>query len=135
MESAENPFERVTLDQLRTRRSAKWQVFPPDVLPLWVAEMDTIIAEPITEAVHRALTAGDTGYPHGSGYADAMAAFARRRWGWEIDPSLVRPVTDVMSGLVETLRLVTRTFYWHDRAPRLLDTSRPSSTRRATMLQ
>ena len=102
-----NPFDRVTLDQLRTRTSAKWRVFPPDVLPLWVAEMDTIVAEPITEAVHRALTAGDTGYPHGSGYADAMAAFARQRWGWEIDPGLVRPVTDVMSGLVETLRLVT----------------------------
>ena len=40
MESAGNPFDRVTLDQLRTRSSAKWRVFPADVLPLWVAEMD-----------------------------------------------------------------------------------------------
>ena len=107
MESAGSPFERVTLDQLRTRTSAKWREFPSDVLPLWVAEMDTIVAEPITEAVHRTLTAGDTGYPHGSGYAEAMAAFARQRWAWEIDTRLVRPVTDVMNGLVETLRLVT----------------------------
>ena len=67
MESAGNPFDRVTLEQLRTRKSAKWRVFAPDVLPLWVAEMDTIVAEPIIEAVHRALTAGDTGYPHGLG--------------------------------------------------------------------
>ena len=107
MEAAENPFERVTLDQLRTRKSAKWRVFPPDVLPLWVAEMDTIVAEPITEAVHRTLTAGDTGYPHGLEYAEAMAAFARQRWDWDIDTTLVRPVTDVMTGLIETLRLVT----------------------------
>ena len=126
-----NPFDRVTLDQLRTRTSAKWRVFPPDVLPLWVAEMDTIVAEPITEAVHRALTAGDTGYPHGSGYADAMAAFARQRWGWEIDPGLVRPVTDVMSGLVETLRLVTGpgTRWWS--RPRCI---RPSSRSSATTI-
>ena len=107
MESARSPFEQVNLDQLRTRTSAKWRAFPSDVLPLWVAEMDTIVAEPITEAVHRTLTAGDTGYPHGLGYAEAMATFARHRWGWEIDTSLVRPVTDVMNGLVETLRLVT----------------------------
>jgi hypothetical protein len=39
-----NPLEQLTLDQLRTRTSMKWTVYPVDVLPLWVAEMDVLLA-------------------------------------------------------------------------------------------
>ncbi len=108
MAGGASPFDRVSLAQLRTRTSAKWREFPADVLPLWVAEMDTIVAEPIAAAVTRALASGDTGYPFGRGYAEAMAAFAGQRWGWQIDPALTRPVADVMNGLVEALKLVLR---------------------------
>ena len=56
------PFDTLQLDELRKRTSAKWQYYPEDVLPLWVAEMDAYTAEPIVEAVHDALLLGDTGY-------------------------------------------------------------------------
>ncbi|CAA9435316.1 MAG: Cystathionine beta-lyase, type II [uncultured Pseudonocardia sp.] len=103
-----DPLEQLTLDQLRTRTSLKWTTHPADVLPLWVAEMDVLLAPPVARAVHDAVASGDTGYPNGSGYARALGSFARARWGWdgvEVDRTAV--VADVMTGVVEALRLVT----------------------------
>jgi cystathionine beta-lyase len=102
-----NPLSALTLDQLRRRTSAKWRRYPPDVLPLWVAEMDVALAEPIVAAVTEAMAIGDTGYPSGSTYADAIAEFAAHRWGWEFDPGTSSNVPDVMHGIVEVLKLVT----------------------------
>ncbi|WP_146929981.1 MalY/PatB family protein [Cellulomonas xylanilytica] len=100
-------FDTVPLDALRRRTSEKWRHYPPDVLPLFVAEMDVPQLEPVVRAVTDAMLLGDTGYPSGSGYAEAMAAFAADRWGWAVDPTTTRLVPDVMLGVVEVLRLLT----------------------------
>lgn len=98
----------VPLARARQRTSVKWRVYPPDVLPVWVAEMDVDLAEPIVEAVDAALRAGDLGYATGAGYADAVAGFAAARWGWDgLAPARTAIVPDVMLGVVEMLRLVT----------------------------
>ena len=76
----DNPLEQLTLAELRKRTSAKWAVYPDDVLPLWVAEMDAPLAAPIADALRRAIDLGDTGYASGDGYAEALAGFAARRW-------------------------------------------------------
>lgn len=102
-----NPLRQLTLDQLRQRTSAKWRTHPADVLPLWVAEMDVLVAEPIAKAVADAMAAGDTGYPSGSGYAEAVAAFAADRWDWDLDPDRVRTVPDMMLGVVEMIKVLT----------------------------
>lgn len=103
-----NPLEQLTLEQLRHRTSMKWRAYPPDVLPLWVAEMDVNLAPAVAQAIHRAVDAGDTGYPHGKGYAQAISEFARRRWQWDgLSVGRTRVVPDVMLGVVEMLRLVT----------------------------
>lgn len=103
-----HPLRELTLDQLRERTSMKWREYDPDVLPLWVAEMDVRLAAPIAEAMTKAIASGDTGYPHGSGYAEAYADFAADRWGWPgIDPSRTALVADVMTGIVEVLALVS----------------------------
>ena len=39
------------LERLRTRTSEKWRAYPDDVLPLFVAEMDYPLAEPIAVAL------------------------------------------------------------------------------------
>jgi cystathionine beta-lyase len=52
----------LTLDELRQRRSVKWRFKEPDVLPLWVAEMDVRLAEPIRHALAEMVERGDTGY-------------------------------------------------------------------------
>lgn len=102
-----DPLRQLTLDQLRRRTSVKWRVYPEDVLPLWVAEMDVPLADPVRRALVEAAELGDTGYAHADGYAEAMAGFARTRWGWDLDVSSTRLVPDVMRGVVEVLRLVT----------------------------
>ncbi len=86
----------------------KWRAYPEDVLPLWVAEMDVPLAEPVVRALTDALALGDTGYPAGTGYAEALAGFAEKRWGWD-GPAVERTaiVPDVMLGVVEMLKLVT----------------------------
>ncbi|MEU4565333.1 aminotransferase class I/II-fold pyridoxal phosphate-dependent enzyme [Micromonospora sp. NPDC023956] len=103
-----NPLTRLTLDELRQRTSVKWRMHPPDVLPLWVAEQDVPLAAPVADALHRAIDLGDTGYPHGTAYAEALGEFAAARWGWHdfrVDRTTIVP--DVMMGIVEVLRLVT----------------------------
>ena len=42
-----NGFEDLDLDRLRRRRSEKWRLHPPDVLPAFIAEMDYDLAEPV----------------------------------------------------------------------------------------
>ena len=46
-----NPLRELSLADLRTRNSMKWRAFDADVLPLWVAEMDTALAEPVKQAI------------------------------------------------------------------------------------
>ncbi len=96
-----------SLETLRTRTSAKWTVFEPDVLPLPVAEMDFQLAEPIAETLMAAIRRSDTGYqfPH-TALPEAFAAFAGRRWNWTVDPGQVWTTTDVSVAIVETLRRV-----------------------------
>ncbi|RFZ61078.1 cystathionine beta-lyase [Mycobacterium liflandii] len=103
-----NPLEQLTLEQLRTRTSMKWRAHPADVLPLWVAEMDVNLAPTVAAALHRAVDNGDTGYPYGTAYAEALAGFAALRWQWhDLEVGRMAIVPDVMMGIVEMLRLVT----------------------------
>ncbi|MFE6412664.1 MalY/PatB family protein [Streptomyces sp. NPDC057837] len=103
-----NPLRVLSLDQLRRRTSMKWRTHPEDVLPLWVAEMDVPLAEPVVRAVTAALETGDTGYPAGTAYAEALAAFAAKRWDWDgLAVQRTAIVPDVMLGVVEMLKLVT----------------------------
>jgi cystathionine beta-lyase len=101
-----NPFADLDITRLRRHTGAKWSVYPDDVLPLWVAEMDADIAPSIIAAVQEALELGDTGYPFGPRYPEAIAAFARDRWGWTFDPALTAQVTDVMTGIREVVRAI-----------------------------
>ncbi|WP_042426316.1 MalY/PatB family protein [Streptacidiphilus anmyonensis] len=101
-------FRWERLELLRRRTSKKWRTHPSDVLPVWVAEMDCALAPPVAQALAQAVALGDTGYPAGAGYVEALAGFARARWGWEgVTAERAVRVPDVMRGAVEMLRLVT----------------------------
>lgn len=102
-----DPLSAYSLEELRRRTSAKWRYHAADVLPVWVAEMDVALAEPIVTALTDAVQRGDTGYAMGEDYLDALVGFARRRWGWRIEPDQCSTVADVMTGVVEMVRLVT----------------------------
>jgi cysteine-S-conjugate beta-lyase len=98
----------LSLEQLRLRRSAKWRFFDEDVLPAWVAEMDFPLAPAVKIALAEAVELDDTGYayPPRLGLAEAFADFAKARLGWEVDPTRVSPIPDVVNGLTSVLRTI-----------------------------
>ena len=101
--------EAESLSGLRERTSEKWRTFPPDVLPLFVAEMDYPLAQPIADALIAAVKRSDTGYiGPGDELQRAFCAFADRHWGWTVRPEQVTTTTDVSVVIVEALRLVIR---------------------------
>ncbi|HWE81371.1 MAG TPA: aminotransferase class I/II-fold pyridoxal phosphate-dependent enzyme [Gaiellaceae bacterium] len=104
---AVDPFDDVSLELLRARRSAKWTKYPADVLPAWVAETDFALALPIREVLQTAVARDDTGYPDIGRLPEAFAAFAASRFGWRVEPENVRLVADVMSAVEALLRLAT----------------------------
>ncbi len=102
-----NGFEDLDLDRLRRRRSEKWQLHPPDVLPAYIAEMDYDLAEPVAAALRAAVDRGDCGYAIADGLGETFAAFAAARHGWAVDPGRVHLVPDVMAGVDAILALAT----------------------------
>ncbi len=103
----DNPLLAYDLDELRTRQSVKWRQYDPDVLPVWVAEMDTPLAPPIRSALLAAVERGDTGYATPGPLPEIFAAFAARRYRWNPDPARMLLVPDVMRGISEALHVVT----------------------------
>jgi len=103
------PFEVLTLAQLRERRSIKWRQHAPDVLPLWIAEMDALPPQSVAEALVADLLVGDTGYPPlDHAYAEALADVAAARWGWQLDVEGTTVCADVLTGITRSLELFTQ---------------------------
>ncbi|MFK4759712.1 MalY/PatB family protein [Microbacterium sp. ZW T5_45] len=101
--------DALPLHELRERTSEKWQEYPADVLPLFVAETDFAMAPTVKAALQKALDAGDTGYiASRSPLAEAYARFAERRFGWQVDLAMTRSTADVSMGIVEILRRVVQ---------------------------
>ena len=101
-------LDAIDLVRLRERQSAKYQVYAADVIPAWVAEMDFPLAPPIADALHAAIDRSDTGYRSGRGLVEALTDFAAREWGWHLDAARVALVPDVLTGLAQSLALLTR---------------------------
>jgi cystathionine beta-lyase len=102
------PLLSLPLDELRARTSLKWRVYEPNVLPMWVAEMDVAVHPAVRDAVHAAVEGNDTGYPYGTAYAEAFAAMALARWDWRIDaPAQARRAGDVMNSILAVLESCT----------------------------
>ncbi|MFB7892630.1 MalY/PatB family protein [Microbacterium sp. NPDC056044] len=100
------PTAADALTILRRRTSEKWGVYPDDVLPMFVAEMDFPLAPAIKKALHEAIDLGDTGYvnPRDTGAREAFRDYAGASWGWEPDPERMGITTDVSVVIVESLR-------------------------------
>ncbi len=96
----------LSMDTLRGRRGAKWNLYGKDVVPAWVADMDYTVAPVVQEVIERTTRTGDYGYPWRTGDETLQAAFAYRmkeRFGWEVDPKLVQPVTECVQCMIATV--------------------------------
>lgn len=94
-------------DLRRDRTSVKWGRYGPDVIPMWIAEMDCAPCPSVVDAVSAAVSRGDTGYALTQEYAGELAAFADAEWGWGFDPDTTTRVADVLTGVTHLLGLLT----------------------------
>ncbi|WP_427008610.1 MalY/PatB family protein [Pseudarthrobacter sp. H2] len=103
-EEERHPLWSIDRAALPARRSLKWRAYPPDVLPLWVAEMDAAPPRCVTEELHAVVAAGDLGYAWSEPYELAVADYAATVWGVPVAREQVRTFANVVAGLTEILR-------------------------------
>lgn len=89
-------------DRLIERRGSnaiKWEFYPADVLPLWVADMDFPAPEPILAALRAKVEHGIFGYQ--SPPKKLMEVVAQRManlYGWQVTPEMIVLTPGVISG-------------------------------------
>jgi cysteine-S-conjugate beta-lyase len=92
----------LTVEALRARRGTKWTKYARTVIPAWVADMDFAVAEPIQESIQELVKHRDYGYGARTGEVGLEQAFADRmkeRFGWEPDPALVQPTSELIQSV------------------------------------
>ncbi len=104
-------FDALREPVLRQRSGEKWQEYGPGVLPLWVADMDFEIADPIRRRLQRALDVGDLGYPlhpRPTRVPDLAAARMRTRFGYDVPRAQIELVSEVVQAMHVALVELTK---------------------------
>ena len=97
-----HPFDQLEQETLREKNCMKWQRYENDVLPLWVADMDFPIAEPIRESLLTYAQGDNFGYPKPEGLPglkEAVQARLSERYGWTIEPGDIHLINGIVPGL------------------------------------
>lgn len=82
--------------------------YPPDVLPLWVADMDFQAPAPVLAALRKSVEHGVFGYSDVKGdYYDAVANWFRTRFGWEPQEAWLVKTPGVVFALAMAVRALT----------------------------
>jgi cystathionine beta-lyase len=82
--------------------------YPPDVLPLWVADMDFQAPAPVLNALHSAVDHGIFGYSNVKGdYYAAVSRWFLSRYGWETQESWLVKTPGIVFALAMAVRALT----------------------------
>jgi cystathionine beta-lyase len=77
----------------------KWTLFPPDVLPMWIADMDFAAPPSILNALGRHVKHGDMGYQLPSqALLESIVARMDQIYNWKISTDMIVPISGVNSG-------------------------------------
>ncbi len=80
--------------------SVKWKKYGEKVLPLWVADMDFISAEPIRKALHRRIDHGCFGYASlDEELCQVIQGRLRKLYQWEVQANEIVFVPSLVTGL------------------------------------
>ena len=91
--------------------SIKWDKFPADVIPMWVADMDFASPEPIIKAIQERVSDGVFGYTKADAELDqAIIDNADKHYNWQIKAKDI----DYLPGLVCALHVAVRAFTQED---------------------
>jgi cystathionine beta-lyase len=67
--------------------SKKWSLYPEDVLPMWVADMDFPVADPILQALHKRLQHPLLGYGVAQdNLRQTVVRYLWERYAWRVQP-------------------------------------------------
>ncbi|WP_298335716.1 aminotransferase class I/II-fold pyridoxal phosphate-dependent enzyme [Ferrimicrobium sp.] len=100
--------ESIAAVRARRAHSVKWQRYPLDVVPAWVADMDFPPPAQALESGIELLRNGDTGYPSsdlGSSYEAAYQHWCKESFGTQPHP--LKTVADVVAALRIVVLAVT----------------------------
>src|SRR5690606_12811718 len=90
--------------------SIKWDATKPDVLPMWIADMDVKTAPAIQNALQRRAEHGVRGYTLTPERCfDAIVGWWQKRHGYTLQKDWIRPVTGVIPALSAIIRALTAT--------------------------
>ena len=94
----------------RSSNSIKWQYYPKDVLPMWVADMEFPAPKPILRVLHKAVDHGVLGYELPSNaLKETVASRMDKLYGWKVKPEAVVTVTGIVSGFSVAARIACTT--------------------------
>ena len=80
--------------------STRWERYGPEVVPLWVADMDFRAAPSILQALERRVGHGVLGYTvPPDALREAIVARCAQRYGWKVEPSWIVFIPGVVPGL------------------------------------
>lgn len=95
----------LTPDRRSNIHLTKWTLYPKDVLPMWVADMDFPAPKPILDALRKRLDHGVLGYElPGKALQEVVAARMERLYRWKISPEAVVTVPGIVSGFTVAAR-------------------------------
>jgi cystathionine beta-lyase len=101
------PYDFDRIIERRNTESNKWHKYPPDVLPLWVADMDFASPEPVIRALRERVEHGVFGYGvEQPEFHQVMHDRFRKRFGWTVEPEAMV----LMNGVIPAFNTACRAF-------------------------
>jgi cystathionine beta-lyase len=94
----------------RGTNCVKWDIAEAQgAIPMWVADMDFQVAQPITDALRRRVEHGIFGYTQvPDAYYDAIISWFQRRHGWLIQREWIQYTTGVVPALSVVVKALTQ---------------------------
>jgi cystathionine beta-lyase len=92
----------------RNSDSGKWNMYPADVLPLWVADMDFLAPPAVIEALKKRADQGTFGYGSMGGSAalrEAIRTWAQERYQWNFAAEEIHFLPNLVSALFAWARV------------------------------
>lgn len=89
----------------RNTNSVKWDLYPADRLPLWVADMDFAVCPKIIDAIKKRLEHPVFGYPLVSDeFKQVFCDRMHKRYGWQVNPDEIITIPGIVSGFNFAIR-------------------------------
>lgn len=99
-------FEEKT--NLRGTDIKKWNMYPEDVIPMWIADTDFKCPEPIVNALVERAQLGFFGYTLVTDrFSNAVRGWMHRRFNWDIKNEWVEFAPAVVAGIVNAIQAYT----------------------------